>query len=45
MSDKSKNEGDCTSGEENKNGSDNNNTNMKEVMDCLISSLVFSNLF
>ena len=45
MSGKSKKEGDCTSGEENKNGSNIINTNMKEVMDCLISSLIFSNFF
>jgi hypothetical protein len=35
MSSKSKKEGDCTSGDENKSVSDVNNGNMKEVMDCL----------
>ena len=45
MSSKSKKEGDCTSGEENKNGSDIINTNMKEVMGFLKSSLIFSNFF
>jgi hypothetical protein len=43
MSKKSTKEGDYTSGEENKNGSDINNSDMKEVKDCLMSSLVFSN--
>ena len=43
MSGKSKKEGDCTSGEENKSGSDNNNMNIMEVMDCLYKQVKNSN--